>query len=121
MYKLTHTGAWVAAATVAVMMLAMAGAYAAPIASKMTTAPQGDRAEALARADAALDGSGVAEQLKGYGLTDEQIKERLAQLSADELEQLATGLEPVAVGEQDPSFSTTTWLLIIVVLLILAD
>lgn len=121
MHRLTCRGASVAAATVAVMVLATAGAWAAPIASKMTTAPQGDRAEALASAEAAVDASGVAEQLKGFGLTDEQVKERLAQLSSDELEQLAAGLEPLAVGEQEPTFSTTTWLLIIVILLILAD
>ena len=60
-------------------------------------------------------------ELKSYGLTDDQINQRLAQLSTDELQQLATGAEAIAAGGEQPSFSTTTWLLIIVILLILAD
>ncbi|UCH36112.1 MAG: PA2779 family protein [Armatimonadota bacterium] len=121
MYKLERRYAWVATATVAVMVIMMTAACAAPIPSKMTAAPQGEREEAVAQAQTALDAGGITAQLKSFGLTDEQINQRLAQLSTDELQQLATGAEAIAAGGQQPSFSTTTWLLIIVILLILSD
>lgn len=122
MQTLSRRYAWVASATVAIMLLLMAVACAAPIPSQMTTAPQGERAQAVARAQTALDASGVTAKLRAFGLSEEQIKQRLAQLSPDELNQLATGAEALALGgAQEPSFSTTTWLLIIIILLILAD
>ena len=120
MHQLSRRYAWVATATVAVMMLMMAAACAAPIQSKMTTAPQGEREQMLARAQAALDASGLIGKLKAFGLTEQQINERLSQLSADELTQLVTGAEAVAAGGAEPGFSTTTWLLIIVIVLLLA-
>jgi len=121
MHRLERRHAWVAAATIAVMLLMMAAACGSPIPSKMTTAPQGERAQALSRAQSALDASGVTAKLKAFGLTDEQVKQRLAQLSPDELTQLAAGAETLAVGGAEPTLATTTWLLIIVVVLLLVD
>jgi len=120
MHKLERRCAWVAMATIAVMLLMMAAACAEPIASKMTTPPQGDRPQAIARAQSALDASGVMAKLKSFGLNEQQVKQRLAQLSADELNQLTTGAEVLAAGGAEPSLSTTTWLLIILIVLILA-
>jgi hypothetical protein len=120
MRKLERRCAWVAVATIAVMVFMMAAACAAPIESKMTNEPKGERAQALARAATALDSAGVTAQLKHFGLTDEQIQQRLAQLSADELQQLTTGAETLAVGGAEPTLSSTTWLLIIVIVLLLA-
>lgn len=120
MHRLGRRYAWVAAATVGIMLLMMAAACAEPIASKMTTAPQGERGQALARAQSALDASGILAKLKSFGLSDQQINERLAQLSPDELSQLTAGAESVAVGGTEPTLATTTWLLIIVIVLLLA-
>jgi hypothetical protein len=121
MHRLERRYAWVATATIAVMLLMMTAACAAPIPSQMTTAPQGERVQALSRAQSALDAGGVTAKLKAFGLTDEQIKQRLAQLSSDELTQLAAGAETLAAGGAEPTLSTTTWLLIIVIVLLLAD
>jgi len=119
MHKLERRYAWVAMATIAVMLLMMAAACAEPIASKMTTTPQGDRPQAIARAQSALDASGVMAKLKGFGLNEQQVKQRLAQLSADELNQLTTGAEALAAGGNSSTLSTTAWLVIIVIVLIL--
>jgi len=119
MHKLQHK-TWVATATVAIMLLLMAMACAEPIPSKMTTTPQGGQAPAVSRAMAALDASGITAKLKSFGLTDEQVKQRLGQLSADELTQITTGAESVAAGGDMPTLSTTIWLLIIIIVLILA-
>jgi len=121
MHRFGHRFSWVAAATIAVMLLMVAAACAAPIQSKMTTAPQGERAQALSRAQTALDAGGVTGKLKAYGLTDQQINQRLGQLSADELSQLTTGAEAVAAGGAQTTMTTTTWLLIIVVVLLLVS
>ncbi|HUT73811.1 MAG TPA: PA2779 family protein [Armatimonadota bacterium] len=120
MRKLERRCAWLAVVTVAVMLFTMAAACAAPIQSKMTTEPKGERAQVAARAEAALDAAGVTAKLKGFGLTEQQVQQRLSQLSADELQQIATGAEALAVGgAQEPTLSTTTWLLIIVIVLLL--
>lgn len=121
MRKLERRCAWVAVVTVAAMLLLMGAACAAPIESKMTTEQKGDRTQAVAQAEAALDASGLTTKLTSFGLTDEQINQRLAQLSADELQQLTTGAEAVAAGGAEPTLTTTTWLLIIVIVLLLAD
>jgi hypothetical protein len=119
MHKLQHK-VWIATATVAVMLLLMAMACAEPIPSKMTTPPPGGQTPSVTRAMDALNASGITAKLKSFGLTDEQVKQRLAQLSPDELTQVTTGAESVAAGGEVPTLSTTVWLLIIIIILILA-
>ncbi len=122
MRKLDRRCAWVAVLTAAVMLLTMVMAAAAPIQSRMTTDSKGERAQVVGRATTALGAAGITANLKAFGLSDKQVNQRLSQLSADELAQLATGAEALAAGgATEPTLTTTTWLLIIVILLILAD
>jgi hypothetical protein len=123
MRKLERRCAWIAVATIAVMVFTMAAACAAPIGSKMTTEPKGERAQTLAQAATALDTAGITAKLKAYGLSDEQVNQRLSQLSMDELQQITSGAEAIATGGADAesSLSVTTWLIIIVIVLLLVS
>ena len=91
----------VAAALIAVTVIGISSAVAAPVESM-----ESGRAVALAKVDGFLAEKAVADQLKSLGLTSQQVSSRLALLSDTQINQLAAQVDQIrAAGdvETDPT------------------
>jgi hypothetical protein len=95
---------WLAVALLAAL-LAPAQALAAPIPSKARTIPPTPRdADAVTVTDF-LARAEVAEALAAAGLSAEDVKDRLARLSDEDLRHLASNLAQIqAAGEEVPEY-----------------
>jgi hypothetical protein len=93
---------------IAVVLLPAMPASAEPIASRGDDAAGSRRAD-LARVHDALAGAEVAKALAAQGLSAAEVDERLAQLSAEDLDRLAANLDQVQAAGKVPDY---IWILL---------
>jgi hypothetical protein len=101
----------------ALVAVLTAPAQALPVPSK-TAADQdlAERERDLAALDAVLDQEEVMGVLAGHGFTRDEVNQRLAQLSPEELNALSSQVEQLqAAGQRVPSY---IWILIAVLIVV---
>lgn len=89
---------------VALSLLTAASAVAAPVPSKTAPLQSLDQRDAdLTAVRSVVENEQVAQALAAHGFTAEEVNQRLARLSGDDLHQLATNLEQLqAAGHSGP-------------------
>jgi len=85
--------------------------------SEITDLRQVDRTSDIEKIQSFLEMKAVRERLKQFGLTNEEVTERLSQLSDEQVHQLALQLDDLRVG-QDSALGVVIAILIIVILVI---
>lgn len=76
-----------------------------------------DRVQDLQKIQQVLEMKAVSERLKQFGLTSEEVQQRLASLSDQQIHQLALQLDEIRVGQGD-ALGVIIALLVIVILVI---
>jgi len=103
-----------------VMVVPMA--LAAPVASKTTrNESMAARAQIVKQVSQALDRQVVKEQLKALGMGEKQVTERLAQISDQELRELAAGSEQLRQAGGVTTLSTTEIVLLLILVVLIVD
>ena len=103
---------------VAIVIISIAPRVEAGFApSEIIKLKQGDRTSDIEKIQGILETKAVRERLMQFGLSHEEIAERLSQLSDKQIHQLALQLDDLRVG-QDGALGVIIALLVIVILVI---
>ena len=87
--------------------------------SEMVSISQNDRAADVQKIRNALEIKAVSKRLKQFGLSKEEIQQRIAQLNDQQIHQLATHLDDLKAGQGDALGITIAVLVIAILVVVL--
>lgn len=85
--------------------------------SEMIALAQSDRTADLEKIQKVIEVKAISERLKQFGLTQDEIQNRISQLSDQQVHQIALQLDDLKVG-QDGAFAVIIALLVIAILIV---